>query len=45
MDDNIIADKRFARDLFVALKNQNINWMCQASINISQEDELLALMR
>ena len=44
-DDNIIANKSFARELFVALKECDINWMCQASINISQEDELLSLMR
>jgi radical SAM superfamily enzyme YgiQ (UPF0313 family) len=44
-DDNIIANKKFARELFEALKPHNINWMCQASINISKEDELLGLMR
>ncbi len=44
-DDNIIADKKFARQLFIALKPHNINWMCQASINISKEDDLLQLMR
>ena len=44
-DDNIIANKTFARKLFGALKPHNINWSCQASINISQEDELLGLMR
>lgn len=44
-DDNIIANKAFARELFLALKPYNINWMCQASINISKEDELLELMR
>ena len=44
-DDNIIANKGFARELFSALKECNINWMCQASINISQEEELLSLMR
>jgi len=44
-DDNIIANRSFARDLFIALKECNINWMCQASINISQEEELLTLMR
>ncbi|HPS93485.1 MAG TPA: radical SAM protein [Deltaproteobacteria bacterium] len=44
-DDNIIADKTFARELFKALKPHDINWSCQASINISQEDELLGLMR
>ncbi|MBI4964629.1 MAG: radical SAM protein [Desulfomonile tiedjei] len=45
VDDNIIANKQFARELFLALAPYNINWMCQASINISQEDELLDLMR
>ncbi|MBF0226800.1 MAG: B12-binding domain-containing radical SAM protein [Desulfobacterales bacterium] len=44
-DDNIIANKKFVKELFIALKPYNINWMCQASINISQEDELLELMR
>jgi radical SAM superfamily enzyme YgiQ (UPF0313 family) len=44
-DDNIIANKKFARELFMALMPHNINWMCQASINISKEDELLELMR
>lgn len=44
-DDNIIANKKFARELFLALKPLNINWSCQASINISQEHELLSLMR
>jgi radical SAM superfamily enzyme YgiQ (UPF0313 family) len=44
-DDNIIANKKFARELFEALKPHNINWSCQASINISQEEELLGLMR
>jgi len=44
-DDNIIADKAFAKELFLALKPFNINWMCQASINISQYPELLELMR
>lgn len=44
-DDNIIANKRFAADLFKALKAAKINWMCQASINISKEDKLLELMR
>ncbi len=44
-DDNIIADKKFARELFLALKPYNLNWSCQASINISREDELLRLMK
>lgn len=44
-DDNIIADKAYARELCKALKPHNINWMCQASINISKEDKILELMR
>ena len=44
-DDNIIADKEFAAELFRALKPLNLNWMCQASMNVSQEEELLTLMR
>ncbi len=44
-DDNIIANKRYARELFLALKPYNLNWSCQASINIAQEEELLRLMK
>lgn len=44
-DDNIIANKKFARRLFEALKPLNVNWYCQASINISKEEELLKLMK
>jgi len=44
-DDNIIADKGFARELFTALKPYRLNWSCQASINIAREDELLKLMK
>lgn len=44
-DDNIIANKRFARELFLALKPYNLNWMCQASIDIARDEELLKLMR
>lgn len=44
-DDNIIASKRYARELFTALKPIKINWMCQASVNIAKEGELLEMMR
>lgn len=43
-DDNIIANRVFARKLFAALGEHGINWMCQASINISQDTDLLKLM-
>lgn len=44
-DDNIIANRRFARELFSALKKYNLNWSCQASINIARDEELLGLMK
>ncbi len=44
-DDNIIADKQFARELFTALAPYRLNWSCQASINIAREPELLRLMK
>jgi radical SAM superfamily enzyme YgiQ (UPF0313 family) len=44
-DDNFIANKQFTRELCSALAPHNINWMCQASVDISKEDDLLALMR
>ena len=43
-DDNILSKKSFSIELINALKPLNINWMCQASINISQEDDLLQKM-
>ncbi len=44
-DDNMIANRNFARELFMALKPYNIKWGCQASINVAKDDELLGLMR
>ncbi|MDP2689937.1 MAG: radical SAM protein [Deltaproteobacteria bacterium] len=44
-DDNIISDRKFARELFSALKGRNLNWSCQASINIAQDGETLRLMK
>jgi radical SAM superfamily enzyme YgiQ (UPF0313 family) len=44
-DDNIIANKKYARELFTALKPLNLNWSCQGSINVSQDHELLKLMK
>ena len=44
-DDNIIANKIFAQSLFRALKPYNLNWSCQASINVGCDDETLTLMK
>ncbi|MCX5848786.1 MAG: radical SAM protein [Deltaproteobacteria bacterium] len=43
VDDNIIGDKKFAKDLFEALAKQNIFWGSQSSINIAFEKDLLEL--
>ena len=45
VDDNIVACKPFARELFQALKPYRINWMCQAPISISRENDILKLMK
>ena len=44
-DDNIIANIPYARKLFKALIPLNIKWGCQASINLSQDEELMILMK
>ncbi|MBI5970516.1 MAG: B12-binding domain-containing radical SAM protein [Deltaproteobacteria bacterium] len=44
-DDNIIANRKFAKELFIALKPFNLNWSCQASINVSKDPDMLRLMR
>lgn len=44
-DDNFIADIGYARSLVEALKPLQINWMCQASVNIAQQEDLLREMR
>lgn len=44
-DDNIISDRKFAREFFQSLKGLNLNWSCQASINIAQDTEMLRLMK
>jgi len=42
-DDNILADKKYAKELFKALIPYKIRWGAQCSINIAQDDELLDL--
>ncbi len=43
LDDNIIGDKKYARELFEAIKPLNIRWGGQASISFVKETELLRL--
>jgi radical SAM superfamily enzyme YgiQ (UPF0313 family) len=43
VDDNIIGNPAYARELFKALKPLKLRWAGQASINIAKDDELLKL--
>ncbi|MBI5048471.1 MAG: B12-binding domain-containing radical SAM protein [Deltaproteobacteria bacterium] len=43
-DDNIVADRKYAKDFFKALIPCEVGWSCQASINVSKDDEILKLM-
>ena len=44
-DDNFIGNPKYAKELIIKLIENGINnWWCQASINLSNEDELLNLM-
>ena len=43
VDDNIIGDKKYAKDLFQALAGEDIFWTSQSSVNIAFEKDLLHL--
>jgi radical SAM superfamily enzyme YgiQ (UPF0313 family) len=43
MDDNIMANKQYAKELFRELIPLNIMWISQASINSAHDDELIEL--
>jgi radical SAM superfamily enzyme YgiQ (UPF0313 family) len=43
-DDNITADKVYARRLAGALKGRGLSWVCQASLDVADEEELLDAM-
>ncbi len=45
MDDNIIGDAKFARELFPALADLKIRWVGQASISLAKNRDLLELAR
>lgn len=45
VDDNIIGDKELAKDLFRALIPLKIKWVGQASINMTEDPELMHLMQ
>jgi len=40
IDDNIVANKGYAKGLFQELKHLNVRWLCQTDIRIADEDVL-----
>ncbi|MGJ3509990.1 B12-binding domain-containing radical SAM protein [Enemella sp. A6] len=45
VDDNLFADRQRARELFEALVPLRKRWVCQISMDIAEDAELLRLMR
>ena len=45
VDDNIIADRAYARELFAAMAPLRKRWVSQCSIDIAEDAELLQLAR
>jgi len=43
LDDNIVGDRRYARDLFGAMEPLGITWVGQASLSFASDTELLKL--
>lgn len=43
LDDNIVGNPKFAKELFRALIPYKIKWVAQASVTIARDDELLKL--
>lgn len=41
VDDNLTANKPYARELMRRLKPLNVSWGCQASLDVTQDDDLL----
>jgi radical SAM superfamily enzyme YgiQ (UPF0313 family) len=45
VDDNIVSNKAFAKAFYRALIPLNIRWVSQATITMTYDDELMALMK
>lgn len=43
-DDNLTADKKYAHELMERLRPLKVSWMCQASLDICEDIELLTKM-
>jgi radical SAM superfamily enzyme YgiQ (UPF0313 family) len=44
VDDNIVGSRRHCKELLTMLKAYNIQWVGQASITVTRDDEILKLM-
>jgi radical SAM superfamily enzyme YgiQ (UPF0313 family) len=44
VDDNLTINKRYAKELMAKLKPLKISWVCQSSIDVAKDDELLKEM-
>ena len=45
LDDNIVGDRKYARELFKAIKPLKIRWIGQASISFAREFELMKMAK
>jgi radical SAM superfamily enzyme YgiQ (UPF0313 family) len=43
VDDNIVGNRKYARELLKSLIPLNLNWVSQASLSVAKDDELLKL--
>ena len=44
-DDNIVGDRRYAREFLRMVATFNLKWVGQASTNVADDEEILALLR
>ncbi len=44
VDDNLTINKKYAKELMIAMKPLGISWGCMCSIDVANDDELLGLM-
>lgn len=44
LDDNIISDRKYLKELCKEIKNLNMKWLSQCSISIGRDEELLKLV-
>lgn len=44
IDDNIISDKDYMKELCIEIKKLNMKWMSQCAIDIARDDELLKIV-